>query len=641
MYLTTFYSFKGGVGRTLALANVATYLVRRGRRVLLVDFDLEAPGLDTFDIFKPPKGTPGIVEYVSDFLMSHESPDVRDYSYEVNLSARAVDPRSSTAGDLLASEGTRDDGQHNELAKVGRLWVMPAGKRESSYSTLLQSIDWDALYAEHNGYLMFEDLKEQWQQAFDPDYVLLDSRTGHTDVGGICTRQLPDAVVLLFFPNDQNLRGLESVVSDIRDEERTPRKKHIELHFVMSNVPDLDDEDRILSSRVTKFSKTLGFGRLSVIHHYDSLTLLNQTIFCEERPRSRLARDYLQLARSIVRRNLGDREGVLEFLREIASERRTVNLSPIEIKDRLADISVKHNTDAEIITQLAIVHMQQGAHDQARQLLESAITGTINSPEVILNRTDSRLLLLLDRQGAAVDAAEALSRPAISDRDIERAIGILRQSEADDILDGLLAMPAIRASLLDTRIHLAHELRHTFHELALSIDLFSNVLEDPVTDEEDRVHAKSELAVSLIGAGQFERAMDVLSPEVRRAKGFEIQNAFNYSMAHWAATGSPDAELFKKVVELDKESSGTSINPNYAECLSVAYWALGSSEEARNFLAKARSLIRPRSQFSCWRYLDVSAETFAQDLDAISQMIDGAKFLPEFMRDRERSTRLH
>ena len=51
-----------------------------------------------------------------------------------------------------------------------------------------------------------------------PDYVLIDSRAGHTDTCGICTRQLPDSVVVFFFPNEQNLRGLAEVVGDIRAE---------------------------------------------------------------------------------------------------------------------------------------------------------------------------------------------------------------------------------------------------------------------------------------------------------------------------------------------------------------------------------------------------------------------------------------
>ncbi|MCJ7630864.1 AAA family ATPase, partial [Candidatus Bathyarchaeota archaeon] len=45
METITFYSYKGGVGRTLALANVAMYLTRFGQKVCIMDFDLEAPGL--------------------------------------------------------------------------------------------------------------------------------------------------------------------------------------------------------------------------------------------------------------------------------------------------------------------------------------------------------------------------------------------------------------------------------------------------------------------------------------------------------------------------------------------------------------------------------------------------------------------
>jgi len=44
--VVTFYSYKGGVGRSMALANVAALLARWGRRVLIIDWDLEAPGIE-------------------------------------------------------------------------------------------------------------------------------------------------------------------------------------------------------------------------------------------------------------------------------------------------------------------------------------------------------------------------------------------------------------------------------------------------------------------------------------------------------------------------------------------------------------------------------------------------------------------
>ena len=74
MYVITFYSFKGGVGRTMALVNVAAELVRRGRKVLVVDFDLEAPGLETYKHLQPPKPHQGIVEYVTEYRRSNAVP---------------------------------------------------------------------------------------------------------------------------------------------------------------------------------------------------------------------------------------------------------------------------------------------------------------------------------------------------------------------------------------------------------------------------------------------------------------------------------------------------------------------------------------------------------------------------------------
>ena len=44
-HFIAFYSFKGGVGRTMALLNAAHYLAAAGLDVLMIDADLEAPGL--------------------------------------------------------------------------------------------------------------------------------------------------------------------------------------------------------------------------------------------------------------------------------------------------------------------------------------------------------------------------------------------------------------------------------------------------------------------------------------------------------------------------------------------------------------------------------------------------------------------
>src|SRR6516225_3510802 len=65
--IVTFYSFKGGTGRTMALANVAWILAANGKRVLIADWDLESPGLHRF--FQPfmdddVSSKPGIVDFI-------------------------------------------------------------------------------------------------------------------------------------------------------------------------------------------------------------------------------------------------------------------------------------------------------------------------------------------------------------------------------------------------------------------------------------------------------------------------------------------------------------------------------------------------------------------------------------------------
>src|SRR4051794_16575664 len=61
--ITTFYSYKGGVGRSMILANTAALLAKWGYRVLCVDWDLEAPGLRLyFKTWLVPR--PGLTELI-------------------------------------------------------------------------------------------------------------------------------------------------------------------------------------------------------------------------------------------------------------------------------------------------------------------------------------------------------------------------------------------------------------------------------------------------------------------------------------------------------------------------------------------------------------------------------------------------
>ncbi|MDA7520879.1 hypothetical protein N8546_01755, partial [bacterium] len=194
-YWVTFYSYKGGVGRTLAMVNTAAYLVRTGRSVVLLDFDLEAPGLDGFDEFNLAKGAPGIVEYVDEYLRTGRAPQINSYVH---------DPK-------MEDEGIR-----------GELRIMPSGKKDEKYNEKRENIDWSALYEKYDGEMFVKNWKEDIDRTFKPDYVFIDSRTGLTDVGGICTLGFPDLVVALFSLNNQNINGIAGVIKNISKAKLNP-----------------------------------------------------------------------------------------------------------------------------------------------------------------------------------------------------------------------------------------------------------------------------------------------------------------------------------------------------------------------------------------------------------------------------------
>src|SRR5687767_12082603 len=90
MRTITFYSYKGGVGRSLALANIATRLTEFNKKVCLIDFDLEAPGLQfKFQSLESIEITNGIVDYVYEFSNKGNLPKkIMDYCIDCTLTTK-------------------------------------------------------------------------------------------------------------------------------------------------------------------------------------------------------------------------------------------------------------------------------------------------------------------------------------------------------------------------------------------------------------------------------------------------------------------------------------------------------------------------------------------------------------------------
>ncbi|WP_293131900.1 P-loop ATPase, Sll1717 family [Okeania sp. SIO3I5] len=203
----TFYSFKGGVGRTTALTHVASILAMRGRKVVAVDLDLEAPGLSTaFNLKLQPKY--GIV----------------DYFYERSYLPEEVDPN------ILITDIFSEVKIPNA---TGRVFVVPAGYLSLDYVSKVDDLHATTVIdGDKNLWSIF---KQEIQEQLKPDILLIDSRTGINQWGALSLIQAADEAIIFIFPNKQNKQGIEVLLESLQS------LKNLSINFVFSPVPDVEN----------------------------------------------------------------------------------------------------------------------------------------------------------------------------------------------------------------------------------------------------------------------------------------------------------------------------------------------------------------------------------------------------------------
>ena len=205
--IVTFYSWKGGVGRTMALANVGVQLARQGRRVLMLDWDLEAPGLERYffsdDVLKRQDvgKTPASDESGLLGMLVSASERGDGYFDPASTTTRVIEIRVPS---LSPAPGLRVP------PKPGPLHLLPSGHNSPAYAARLAQFSWPLFFSERKGGFWLEEMRRYWGTVYD--FVLINSRTGLTDSGGVCTIQMPDMMVLVFTANDQSIRdGLDVI----------------------------------------------------------------------------------------------------------------------------------------------------------------------------------------------------------------------------------------------------------------------------------------------------------------------------------------------------------------------------------------------------------------------------------------------
>lgn len=196
--IVSFYSYKGGVGRTQLCANLAAYLCfYKHRKILLWDWDFEAPGLHYyFGLTDRDIQIDGTLELLEEHIR------LMNGAEEVGVEQLKLADKSNVVALKNSDSG-------------GQIDLLPAGKYGNDYSSRLSELNWYEFITESDGVLYLDEVKKNLvSQSYD--YIFIDSRTGINDYAGICNVLLPDCNIVVMSPNEQSYQGSQDIIDRIR-----------------------------------------------------------------------------------------------------------------------------------------------------------------------------------------------------------------------------------------------------------------------------------------------------------------------------------------------------------------------------------------------------------------------------------------
>jgi len=213
--IIVFYSFKGGVGRTTALASFAIQRARAGERIAILDFDLDAPGVGTL-LAADERGTTaswGVVDYLLEQPVGDL--DLRDYYHACRRSA---------------------------VTGSGEILVLPAGdlSPDRDYLGKLARLDFDPTLSDNRVH-PFESLLKHIRNELNPQWLLIDARAGLSEPAGVLLSGIAHLLVLFGTSSEQSWRGLRPILERIGASRVRENKSQLECLLVHTMVPqDVD-----------------------------------------------------------------------------------------------------------------------------------------------------------------------------------------------------------------------------------------------------------------------------------------------------------------------------------------------------------------------------------------------------------------
>ena len=267
--IITFYSYKGGVGRSQLLANLAVYFsMFEYKKILLIDWDLEAPGIHFyFDKTTKEVNKHGLLDILQDYTKLRQT---EKYTKNKNNLPKFTERKHITK--LVEYK------KPNSKIK-GHVSLITAGKNQDTKEFQQNVIDfnWNEFYELLDGKRYLEHLKNEIRK-LDYDYVFIDSRTGINDYADICNIQMPDVNFLIAAPTKQNFAGIKNFAHRIM---KSPYIKNgnYRKSIILPIISRVEIDSPDFSEFFAEFKELFSFLIKNIETHHKEFVPENYTFF--------------------------------------------------------------------------------------------------------------------------------------------------------------------------------------------------------------------------------------------------------------------------------------------------------------------------------------------------------------------------
>jgi len=227
MKTISFYSYKGGVGRTYLTAQIARILAAMGRNVVVVDMDFDAPGVPVafgLSIMEPKRG---LFELSRDYRRLFNHPN---YSNMLKTSLNSCEYLIDISIDM---KGKKDQ---------GRIRILPCAEITNFYWESLADREWiDFLCADPDSLLSLNRFISlhliPTLKSMNVDYLLIDSRSGISQYGNIAC-SVANRQAIIFCPNNEAEESLSHfLLHRIINSNKLSQVIVDKLLFIVSRIP--------------------------------------------------------------------------------------------------------------------------------------------------------------------------------------------------------------------------------------------------------------------------------------------------------------------------------------------------------------------------------------------------------------------